>query len=180
MPQGFTIGLARAEELERLPDIERAAATLFAGFELPLEPLQTVSSLDELAAAQRERRLWVARGESGEPIGFAQVEWVGGEPHLEEMNVLPSHGRRGVGRALVEAVLAWARSGGHLAVTLTTFRDLPWNAPFYARCGFRALEPAELSTDLHAVVDDEAARGLDPATRVVMRCDLREPGSGWR
>jgi GNAT superfamily N-acetyltransferase len=175
MESTFSIGLARADELARLPDIEREAATLFKGLELPLEPLQAVTSLDELAAAQRDGRLWVARGRDGEPIGFAQVEWVGGEPHLEEMNVVPSHGRRGAGRALVEAVLGWARDAGHRAVTLTTFRDLPWNAPFYARCGFRALEARELSAELRAVVDDETSRGLDPATRVVMRCPLGEP-----
>ena len=47
-----------------------------------------------------------------------------------------------------------------------------WNAPFYARAGFRTLAPGELSPGLAAGVRDEAARGLDPAQRVVMRRDL--------
>ena len=75
----------------------------------------------------------------------------------------------------MEAVIAWANRAGHPAVTLTTFRDIPWNAPFYARAGFRVLASAELGPGLAALVRDEAARGLDPSERVVMRRDLAGP-----
>lgn len=60
-------------------------------------------------------------------------------------------------------------------MTLTTFRDVPWNAPFYARAGFRELAAAELSPELAELVREEAARGLDPERRVVMRCPLAPP-----
>jgi GNAT superfamily N-acetyltransferase len=114
----------------------------------------------------------VARAPDGRAVGFAQLEMVGGQPHLEEMDVHPAHARRGLGGRLVETVKEWARDAGHTALTLTTFRDVPWNAPFYARCGFRILAPHEIPPALRAVVEEEAGRGLDPATRVVMRCPL--------
>jgi hypothetical protein len=76
----------------------------------------------------------------------------------------------------VEAVRDWARAAGHARLTLTTFRGVPWNEPFYARLGFRELAESELSDALRAVVEDEAARGLDPALRVVMGCELRGAG----
>jgi GNAT superfamily N-acetyltransferase len=107
-------------------------------------------------------------------VGFALVELLDGKPHLEEMDVMPSHGRRGLGRALLEAVFAWAHREGHASVTLTTFRDLPWSAPFYTRSGFRALAFDEIDPTLAALVRDEASRGLDPAKRVVMRRLLGE------
>jgi len=89
----------------------------------------------------------------------------------------PAHGRRGLGRALLEAVLGWAGDAGYHGVTLTTFRDVSWNAPYYERMGFRALEADEIGPGLAEIMREEATRGLDPATRVAMRCDLNErPG----
>lgn len=72
----------------------------------------------------------------GQIIGFAQLLEVDGAAHLEQVSVLPEHGRRGVGRALVEAAVAEARRRGHRAMTLRTFAEVAFNAPFYATCGF--------------------------------------------
>ena len=58
---------------------------------------------------------------------------------------------------------------GLAAVTLTTFRDVSWNAPFYARLGFRIVEPGSLSPGLVAVVQLEERRGLPAGLRVAMR-----------
>ena len=57
-------------------------------------------------------------------------------------------------------------------MTLTTFRELPWNAPFYRGLGFRALDPAEYGPDLAELVAKEDAAGLSARERVVMRLDL--------
>lgn len=74
------------------------------------------------------------------PVGFALVEMLtGNEPHLEEIDVHPAHGRRGVGSALVRTVCEWATRSGFRDITLTTFRDVAWNMPFYARLGFAEL-----------------------------------------
>jgi hypothetical protein len=54
-------------------------------------------------------------------------------------------------------------------VTLTTYRDIPWNAPFYRRLGFEELTAAELTPDLREIVLAEAKKGLEPTRRVVMR-----------
>jgi GrpB-like predicted nucleotidyltransferase (UPF0157 family) len=125
--------------------------------------------LSDLAETQRAGRLWVAR-DGERVVGFAHVLLVAGEPHLEEIDVLRSHGRRGIGRLLVFTVKRWAEDAGYAGVTLSTFRDVPWNEPFYARCGFRPVPAAELSTELRKIVAKEPANGLDPATRLVMRC----------
>jgi GNAT superfamily N-acetyltransferase len=170
-PLPFTIEPACVSDLEVLPSIEREAASLFAGWDVPIEVLQEQTTLQEFSAAQRAGRLWVARTQRG-VVGFALVDLVGGEPHLEEMDVLPSQGRQGIGRALVQAVQAWARVSGYASLTLTSFRHVPWNAPFYERIGFREIPLQELSPALQAVVREEAGRGLDPATRVVMSCSV--------
>ena len=123
--------------------------------------------------AARERRLWTAvTRASGLPVGFALVTIVDGSAHLHEMDVHPDHGRRGLGTALVGAVVEWARGKRFSCVTLTTFRHLPWNGPFYRRLGFEALSPAELTPGLARLLDQEVRDGLDGSKRVAMRLDL--------
>jgi GNAT superfamily N-acetyltransferase len=163
---------SRADDLPKLPALERAANVLFEGRGLAGVVAGDVTSLEELSYAHAAGLLLVARADDGEPIGFALLEIIDGDVHLEEIDVHPAHGGRGVGRALLDAVVRFARHAGHRAVTLTAFRDVPWNAPFYASAGFREVAPDELREGLAAVVRDEAARGLDPAQRVTMRLDL--------
>jgi GNAT superfamily N-acetyltransferase len=78
----------------------------------------------------------------GEPVvGFAHVLLLDGRWHVEQLVVDPAHGRRGLGAALLEAVCREVASRGGRRVTLRTYADVPWNAPFYARHGFVELVP---------------------------------------
>jgi GNAT superfamily N-acetyltransferase len=164
----YSITAARPQDLTRLPAIELAAARLLAGH-APEGILNETTSSDLFQKAQREGHLWVALADDV-PVGFAHVEVIEREAaHLEEIDVDPEHGRRGLGTKLILHVCGWAAGNGYASVTLTTFRDVPWNMPFYARLGFEILLPAELSPALCAVVADETRRGLDPGRRVVMR-----------
>jgi ribosomal protein S18 acetylase RimI-like enzyme len=164
-----TIRPARADELPSLAAIERAAGRRFDAIPALAGIPEDPTSLDELAAAQAGGLVWVAATPEGRLVGFAHAVVIDGCCHLEEIDVLEEFGRRGVGRALVEAVCAHAAAAGLAAVTLTTFRDVPWNAPFYARVGFEAVAPGALSPGLARVVREEAARGLPERLRVVMR-----------
>ncbi len=119
--------------------------------------------------SQRAGLLWVALANDF-PVGFAQVKIL--EPmvaHLDEIDVDPQHGRRGLGGRLVRAVCEAAVDRGYHSVTLATFRDVPFNMPFYARLGFDVTPPGALSAALRSVIADEARRGLDTTRRVVMR-----------
>jgi GNAT superfamily N-acetyltransferase len=172
LTSGYTITAARREDLARLPAIELAAAQLLAGH-APPSVLTETTSLEVLEDARRAGHLWVALADDL-PVAFAHVELVERDAaHLEEIDVHPRHGRRGLGTKLVLEVCQWADDKGYGAVTLTTFRDLPWNMPFYARLGFDVVAPARLSAPLRAIVEDETRRGLDPARRVVMKRSRR-------
>lgn len=92
------------------------------------------------------------------PVGFVHVLELDDHLHLEQLSVLPEFGRRGIGRQLVEAALLEARIRGHRSITLRTYRDVPWNAPFYASCGFSVSEPD--SPLLRSLVEIESALGL--------------------
>jgi len=164
----YSITLARPQDLASLPAIELAALTLFDGHGLDDVPALITSEAD-LTNAQKRGHLWVALADDT-PVGLAQVNVIERNVvHLEELDVHPEHGRRGLGRKLVMAVCDWAAAHGFEAVTLTTFRDIPWNMPFYASLGFLVVPHEDLTLALASILYEESRRGLDPALRVVMR-----------
>ncbi len=167
-PAAYEIGPARPEEVPRLSEIERRASDLFLQSPLTANLPLYLTPRREFDVAQRAGLLWVARTKEGIPVGFALAQDLGSELHLEELDVLPEHGRRGLGTRLVRGVCAWAQSEGR-TVTLCTFRDIAWNAPFYERLGFRRLASQELTPELMQRMREEADRGLKPELRVAMR-----------
>src|ERR1051325_1299958 len=171
MPE-YKVTLARTNDLPLLPAIELAAEKLFAGHGLDSIPSVT-TSLEDFKEAQEKGHLWVALA-GNTPVGFGLVKVLEiMMAHLEEIGVHPAHGRRGLGTRLVMEICNWATSAGYRSVTLTTFREIPWNMPFYARLGFEEIPSYELSPALLAVIKDETNRGLDPALRVTMRWTVK-------
>jgi GNAT superfamily N-acetyltransferase len=109
---------------------------------------------------------------AGDPaVGFVSVELVDHEAHIAQLSVLPEHGRHGIGRSLLDEAILWAQGQGLTGVTLTTFRDVPWNAPFYLRVGF--VEVVNPAPGLATIRRDERERGLDAmGLRLAMRLTL--------
>ncbi len=158
------IRLADPDEYPKLFDIERRADVLFTA--AGIGPLPDPATSHELI--EEARAVFVA----GRPaVGFARVDVVDGCAHLEQLSVLPSQMRRGIGTALLEACCEWALDQGYAAMTLTTFADVEWNGPFYARRHFVVTE--QLGPELAELYDWENDLGLGRiGTRVVMRRDL--------
>jgi GNAT superfamily N-acetyltransferase len=172
MPIGYTLRSAKPSDIPLLPEVERQAAQLFLGYldetGLTAADLNAVNPAPAFEQARQAGQLWVAETPDGAVVGLALVVILGGYGHLDELDVLPDYGRRGIGSALLNTVCDWARQSGYGAVTLRTFRDIPWNAPFYQRHGFRVVESARLSpqhVELEAV---EQQRGLRIDRRVAM------------
>ena len=168
----YEVRLASPGDLDAIPIVEVASGELFRTVDLEAVAEAPPTAPEALAAAQQGGRLWVGVTESREVIGFALGCYMDGHHHLQQLSVLPAHGRRGLGRALVKAVCAWAWSEGGRHVTLSTFRDVAWNGPYYERLGFRALAECQLGPDLVATRADEQAQGLDISKRVIMQRDL--------
>ena len=103
-----------------------------------------------------------------EVVGFAALGVVDGRAHVEEVSVAPGAQGRGHGVALLDAVQRWAEELDLDGVTLTTFRDVEWNRPFYERRGFVVLADADVTPGLRDLMTREATLGLDPELRVAM------------
>jgi GNAT superfamily N-acetyltransferase len=163
---------ATKSHLSAIPRIEQAAAAMFAEADLPLHIRYRVTDRATLASAQRDGRLWVALNAKREPVGFAHVCLIDDQAHLDEMDVHPDFARRGIGTALVNTVVDWARLQGYEELTLITFRHLPWNAPFYAALGFEIVSDDLLGHEMRDLLRQEAKAGLKAANRICMRKTL--------
>ena len=150
-----------------MPGIERAAGRMFERIEglahiagqhtVPMDTLQRYIARGHCLVADHGDTL----------IGFLVTEPVGRELHVYEFSVHPDWQGRGVGAALLRGCIIDAGNSGFSAITLTTFREVPWNAPFYRRHGFVDVDPADHAR-LAAELSKEEAHGMPPGSRVGM------------
>ena len=144
------VRVASPADLREVPAVEEAADELFR--ERGMLDLPAAASAGERAGAWRVLVV-------GRPVvGFAVLERVDGEVHLEQLSVRPSAMRRGVGAALLEAKVSAARAVGVRRVTLLTYADVPWNAPWYARHGWQVTD--DLGPGLEALAGSEGEQAL--------------------
>jgi GNAT superfamily N-acetyltransferase len=155
---------ARAEELDLLPAVEAAADTMFAPFDHGAFP--GPGTREEFAAAL------VVLVAGDPPVGLCRIDALGAGAHLEQLSVRPDHGRQGIGRRLLRAGIEWATGHGYDELTLTTYRDVPWNGPFYASEGFVEVGPADDWLVAHGLAPEEPVMARY-GTRVVMARRLR-------
>lgn len=169
--ESYLIRRAKYEELQLLPAIEQAASELFA--ETPYAFVTVDDNSSENIDLSTDR-VWVAvHSETGAVVAFAIAFNLEQSIHLRELAVHPEHGRRGIGRLLIEAVTDWARELSVASVTLTTFSDVPWNGPYYESLGFVTLTAGSLPPELRSIIQMEADAGFPMPNRVCMKLDLK-------
>lgn len=157
---------ATPADAPHLPDIERSAGLTFRGSAFDFiadDPVSDEATHARHAAAGLE---WVA-DDDGALVGVLYAEPVGRDLYVHELSVRHERQRQGLGRALLEAAARAALDRGLTGLTLTTFRDLAWNAPAYRRLGFCDLAPGEDAWLDRAVANGD--RRFGAGTRCAMR-----------
>jgi GNAT superfamily N-acetyltransferase len=163
------IRAVRLDELPVLQDIERAAGQCFREIGMPEIAEDEPLPLGELARYHQAGLAWVVASDTDDaPVAYLIADRIDGNLHVEQVSVHPDSARRGVGRLLLDHLAAHATSEGVYALTLTTFTEVPWNAPYYARCGFQLMDDSGLTPGLRKIRELEAARGLDRWPRACM------------
>ena len=160
------IRLARADDLDHLPGIERSAARLFASTPVAHLVDGPTTALRDLQRGCQSGTLWVA--EDDVPVGFLVGATISGWLHLQELSVAAHAQRRGLGAALMHAAIAAAPGLGVGHLSLVTDRWLPWNAPFYARLGYREVAATDPGVPPWLAAKLSPEGGLDPARRCIM------------
>ena len=128
-----------AREIPALRRIERAAGAAFGQVGLPEVAADEPPPLVHLEAFRVAGRAWVSVDPADRPVGYLVALVLDGRAHVEQVSVDPARRGERRGAELIDALAGWARTQGFAELTLTTFRDVPWNAPYYARLGFAEL-----------------------------------------
>ncbi|MFM0525028.1 GNAT family N-acetyltransferase [Paraburkholderia strydomiana] len=167
-----TFRLAAPGDAETVRTIEFEASLRFVSVGMSGiadAPPMSLAFVERKIAAQE---LIVAVNVEGTCAGFVMFEPQPARIYIQELDVLTSHAGRRIGAALIEQVAQLARSRQIMQLVLSTYREVPWNAPYYRRLGFRDIDETELDVALRARRDAHIARGLDESKRVFMRRDL--------
>lgn len=167
-PAGYVIRSRRAEDDPLLVGVENRAAELFRDHGYAGIAEDPIANVEELRAMIGTNQVWVATTDADEPVGYAVAGRLGEFFHLRELSVDPVHGRRGIGAALVRTVIAAANAAEAAGISLTTFRSVPFNAPFYAKLGFSELPLAQAPRALSDAFRNELPAGIAESERVLM------------
>jgi len=153
-------------EIETVRAVERASAQRFLGL-MDALAADEPSPASVLAARIATGGLLVAEADDA-LAAFVMFRRVNDSLYIEQIDVLPAFERRRIGAGLIDAVAERARASGLTRLTLSTFRDVPWNAPYYRRLGFADIADKKLAPDLLEIRREHLARGLDESLRTFM------------
>lgn len=165
----YRIRPARAADVEAIRDIERSAGQAFASVGYPDVARHDPTPAASLRDAITDGALFVVVTPSDDPVGFLLCTEIDGDLYVQELAVHPDHAGHRLAVPLLAAAETLARSLGLPALSLTTFRSVPWNAPYYERLGFHILSDNQIGPSLRFVIARQKAAGLDVANRVAMR-----------
>ncbi|MBF6183438.1 GNAT family N-acetyltransferase [Nocardia otitidiscaviarum] len=166
------IRVATTEDLPTLQKIEIAAGEPFRSLGMLEIANDDPPSIETLDAHLRAGRAWVTVDDDGMPVAYLVSRQVDDTEHICQVSVLPDFAHHGIGRTMIERLADFARARGLPALSLTTFLEVPWNAPYYERLGFRRIPDAELTPELREIRAHEAEVGLDRWPRIAMRREL--------
>ncbi|CBJ82101.1 GCN5-related N-acetyltransferase [Xenorhabdus bovienii str. Jollieti] len=153
-----------------LPAIERSASQLF----LSTPELAWIADGHTQTEQQHldyilQQNSWVALNGDNQPVGFILAKPLDDGLHIMELSVHRDWQKKGIGKALIDTVIQVAEQRGFQAVTLTTFRHINWNAPFYRRLGFFILEPRQIAGALCQILQREIEYGFAENQRCAMK-----------
>ena len=173
LPEGYSITAAEQEDIPALIAVDKAASTLFE----PTGLLQPEALADHVPAHVFETEIaagnvFVARNQHNWAVGFALIGLRGNGLYLDQVSVNPDYGRKGIGRSLVIRVLTEAEIRKLPHVSLSTFKTVPWNGPFYASMGFREI-PHEKLEPYMLEIEDAQRPLMDVSERCFMRRKVR-------
>lgn len=170
----FAVRPAEAKDAPLLPAVERSAAQKFLQFpNLAWLANGDTQSVEQHSDYIKRGLEWVAVDAANLPIAFINGSLDKTVFHIHEISVESSHQGKGIGRGLVAMAKQWAIISDCSAITLTTFRNMPWNEGFYRSMGFRTLESWELTPALENITKNEADAGLLIQERCAMCMRLR-------
>jgi GNAT superfamily N-acetyltransferase len=176
--------LAETKEDANIMEVEYEASELFLAYD-ELSVLYDPICPSRVTVIEEGRVIVACISESDDEkiVGFVHFSVLEGDPSgdcifIDEIDVLPSFGRKGIGSGLVQEVEKIGRDRDCTSIALTTFATIPWNGPWYSRLGFEEVPPEQWTENLRNAWnrDMEAGLGRFPNyPRILMQKSLSKP-----
>ena len=171
-PCDWSVRLAHPEDAESFAEVEEDASRILRDApslaQVTIPPARSPAEYRAIIAQRQS----LASEADGRIIGFAAARPAGRELHLHELSVARAYQRNGIGGTLLRALQIDARNAGFASITVHTFRDIAWNAPFYAAYGFAEVTDLADHPRLAAGQDAAVKAGLPRDRRCAMICLL--------
>jgi GNAT superfamily N-acetyltransferase len=165
-----TVRLARPSDVPLLGSVESSAATLFSTFpSLAHHSHGPPVPQSELEIYLSANNLWVAVDDADAPIGFLCGHSIDSSFYIAEISVAEDWQKKGVGRSLIERMCKDVKILSYSDVILTTYRDVPWNGPWYIKVGFEELHVKDWGEQITKKMELEKSEGFDMERRCVMK-----------
>jgi N-acetylglutamate synthase-like GNAT family acetyltransferase len=158
----YYLRLSRIKDTADLCRISAEARLRYRGF----PSLAHIAETPALSPARLEAcRVVVALdSESQKILGFVAMRVLDELLYLDNISVESSASGVGIGATLLSAVIEHAKRLGIRAVSLTTFREPPWNGPWFRKHGFLTMPAACIGEGLKQVMARQRLT-LDATTR---------------
>lgn len=169
--QHLVIRPGRSDDISTLQAIERDAAQVFRSIGYDFCAGETAVAEEDHERVLAEGAVFVAEYDAV-VAGFILIWPIDGHAHIAEISVAQAHQKRGIGRKLIATAENWAREAGFNTVTLTTFRDVAWSAPFYASLGYREFVSGPYDPGITAIQAEERASDFSDKPRIAMKKSL--------
>lgn len=169
-PDGISIRNATPADASAIERVEATARSLLAPHGVDLDAMEIPDGFEESTAWD----LALVACLHGQVVGFVRCSDLGdGWLALDQISVDPAYAQRGLGRRLLKSLAVRAEELGYRRITGTTFRAIPFNAPFYA--GLDAIEDPAPHPAMLERRRVERELGLDQfGPRLVMRLTIRK------
>jgi ribosomal protein S18 acetylase RimI-like enzyme len=160
-------------DIEIVRDLERRSTVRFEGTDFAHHIGEDPTDAEHLIQRATDGGFLVAV-EADRPVAYVIFREVEGCGYIEQIDVDPDYAGRRLGAALLDAVADIGRRRGWPALTLSTYRDIPWNAPWYRRLGFVDWEGDALDEGHRAIRERHIANGLAEDRRTFMRRSIEK------
>jgi ribosomal protein S18 acetylase RimI-like enzyme len=167
----YNIRHATEKDLSALCDIEHESDKIFSIYHIPAITLSPKNPVSYWFPYLGHATLRIAISDT-KILGFYLVTEIDGQAYLKQISVRPDHHQKGIGKALLQDAFLQAQQRGYIAMTLTTYRDIPFNAPLYQKYGFIAFVPDHTWPELSHIRKDEQSSDLEIRKRCAMIKEL--------
>ncbi|UTW55276.1 GNAT family N-acetyltransferase [Kordiimonas sp. SCSIO 12610] len=161
------IRLAIYDDIPRIIEIEQHGGRKFSDIGMEWVTERPSSNSRDITEGINAKSIFVAVNDHT-LAGFIHLGMVDNHGHIFEVSVDYELQGKGVGKLLMNSAEEWAKHHNFNAISLTTFKHVAFNGPWYQSLGYIETDPDDKLPELKAIIDSERTSDLNKSERIAM------------